>query len=302
MRPAGLVIVCNEIVHRGKTRIVECGSGVSTVVLARLLRQGGGGATIVALEHDAQWAALVTDMLARGSLLDVARVVHPPLEGDPPWYAGPHGDARSRRSSRGRRTSGPRPWTRPSPRASPCGFRTAPDRDGNRHPRRRESTRRTRRAQLLGIRDVMAFLGRPSRRRGNRPAQPRYLTTCSSTVDAGFTGPSGELVHAEVRIGDSVIMLTDETDDGAPAKSPQSLGHVVTAIMATYWDDVDAAWQRALTAGAGVVYPLVDQFYGERAGRLRDPFGQQWMLSQRIESMSAEEMARRAAAFFDQSD
>jgi PhnB protein len=117
-----------------------------------------------------------------------------------------------------------------------------------------------------------------------------------------FTGPSGELVHAEVRIGDSVIMLTDETDDGAPAKSPQSLGHVVTAIMATYWDDVDAAWQRALTAGAGVVYPLVDQFYGERAGRLRDPFGQQWMLSQRIESMSAEEMARRAAAFFDQSD
>jgi PhnB protein len=76
----------------------------------------------------------------------------------------------------------------------------------------------------------------------------------------------------------------------------------VTAIMATYWDDVDAAWQRALTAGTAAVYPLVDQFYGERAGRLRDPFGQQWMLSQRIESVSAEEMARRAAAFFDQSD
>jgi Methyltransferase domain len=87
MRPAGLVLVCNEIVHRGRTRIVECGSGVSTVVLARLLRQRGGGAAIVALEHDAQWAALVTDMLRRESLLDIARVVHAPLEGDPPWYA-----------------------------------------------------------------------------------------------------------------------------------------------------------------------------------------------------------------------
>ena len=118
-----------------------------------------------------------------------------------------------------------------------------------------------------------------------------------------FTGPSGDLIHAEVRIGDSVIMLTDETDNGAPAKSPRSLGDVVTAIMATYWDDVDAVWQRALTAGAEVVYPLADQFYGERAGRrLRDPLGQQWMLSQRIESVPAEEMARRAAAFFDQSD
>ena len=97
-------------------------------------------------------------------------------------------------------------------------------------------------------------------------------------------------------------MLTDETDNGAPAKSPRSLGDVVTAIMATYWDDVDAAWQRALTAGAEVVYPLADQCSGERAGRRRDPFGQQWMLSQRIESVPATEMARRAAAFFDQSD
>lgn len=86
MRPAGLVLVCNEIVHRGTTRIVECGSGVSTVILARLLRQRGGGA-IVALEHDARWAALVTDMLRRETLVDVARVVHAPLEDDPPWYA-----------------------------------------------------------------------------------------------------------------------------------------------------------------------------------------------------------------------
>jgi predicted O-methyltransferase YrrM len=87
MRPAGLVLVCNEIVHRGRTRIVECGSGISTVILARLLRQLGGGATITSLEHDAGWASLVTDMLRRESLGNVARVVHAPLQGAPAWYA-----------------------------------------------------------------------------------------------------------------------------------------------------------------------------------------------------------------------
>jgi PhnB protein len=113
-----------------------------------------------------------------------------------------------------------------------------------------------------------------------------------------FTGPGGELIHAEVKIGDSVVMISDEGEDGAPARSPQSLGGVVSAIMATYWEDVDAAWERAIAAGAEVVYPLQDQFYGDRGGRLRDPFGQQWMLSQRIEEVSREEMARRAAEFF----
>ena len=75
-----------------------------------------------------------------------------------------------------------------------------------------------------------------------------------------FTDPHGEVVHAEVRIGDSVIMLSDETDNGAPVKSPRSLGNAVTTIMATYWKDVDAAWQQALAAGAEVVFPLADQF------------------------------------------
>jgi PhnB protein len=113
-----------------------------------------------------------------------------------------------------------------------------------------------------------------------------------------FTGPGGELIHAEVRIGDSVVMITDEMDEDAPAKSPESVGGLVTAIMALYWTDVDAAWDRAVAAGAEVLYPLADQFYGERGGRLRDPFGQQWMLSQHIEDVSPEEMTRRAAELF----
>ena len=113
-----------------------------------------------------------------------------------------------------------------------------------------------------------------------------------------FTGPGGEVIHAELRIGDSVVMVTEGTGDAAPARPPDSVGGSVTAIMATYWEDVDAAWERALGAGAEILYPLADQFYGERGGRLRDPFGHQWMLSQRIEVVSAEEMGRRAARFF----
>jgi len=113
-----------------------------------------------------------------------------------------------------------------------------------------------------------------------------------------FTGPKGEVIHAEVRIGDSVVMITEESDPDAPAKSPQSLGGVVSAIMALYWDDVDAAWERAVSAGAEILFPLADQFYGERGGRLRDPFGQQWMMSQHIEDVSHEEMNRRAAELF----
>ncbi len=115
-------------------------------------------------------------------------------------------------------------------------------------------------------------------------------------VGERFNGPEGELIHAEVRIGDSVVMITEEAGDGASARSPQSLGGVVSAIMATYWEDVDAAWARAVKAGAEVLFPLADQFYGDRSGRLRDPFGQQWMMSQRIELLSGEEMRRGARA------
>jgi hypothetical protein len=85
MRPAGLVAVCNEIIHGARTRIVECGSGVSTVVLARLLRERDGG-RVVALEHDHHWAALVQDHLRRETLDAIARVLHAPLQGEPPWY------------------------------------------------------------------------------------------------------------------------------------------------------------------------------------------------------------------------
>jgi PhnB protein len=112
-----------------------------------------------------------------------------------------------------------------------------------------------------------------------------------------FTGPGGELIHAQVQIGDSVVMITEDTGEG-PTGSPERLGGMVSCVMALYWENVDEAWERAVGAGAEVIYPLEDQFYGERGGRLRDPFGQQWMMSQHTEDVSAEEMSRRAAALF----
>jgi len=117
----------------------------------------------------------------------------------------------------------------------------------------------------------------------------------ASEMGERFTGPDGELIHAEIQIGDSVVMITEDAVDG-PLRSPARLGGMVTCVMSLYWENVDAAWERAVSAGAEVVYPLEDQFYGERGGRLRDPSGQQWMMSQHIEDVSPEEMSRRAAA------
>lgn len=105
-----------------------------------------------------------------------------------------------------------------------------------------------------------------------------------------FVDPEGRLVHAEVEIGDSVIAIS-QADDGGPAAG-------VNVILETYWRDVDAAWERALGAGAEVIFPLANQFYGDRSGRVRDPFGQEWVLSQRIEHLSPEDLEARARRYF----
>jgi hypothetical protein len=86
MRPAAMVEVCNEIVHGARSRVVECGSGASTVLLARLLR-GRGGGRLTAIEHDRHWAALVAEQLRREGLESIAQVLHAPLDGEPEWYA-----------------------------------------------------------------------------------------------------------------------------------------------------------------------------------------------------------------------
>ena len=112
-----------------------------------------------------------------------------------------------------------------------------------------------------------------------------------------FTDPGGRLIHAVVRMGDSMVAITDDAG-GGPVAAPERVDGLVTCVLSLYWEDVDAAWTRALEAGAAVIFELHDLFYGERGGRLRDPFGQQWMMSQHIEDVAPEEMARRAAELF----
>ena len=112
-----------------------------------------------------------------------------------------------------------------------------------------------------------------------------------------MTGPDGTVAHAEMRIGDSVIMLGDEWPDG-PTQSPTTVGGS-TAALFIYTDDVEALWERAVAAGAEEVFPLQMQFYGDKSGRLRDPFGHTWGLGQHVEDVSEEEMERRVTAFYE---
>jgi PhnB protein len=108
--------------------------------------------------------------------------------------------------------------------------------------------------------------------------------------------PMGDdkLGHAEIRIGDSVIMLADEFPE-MNARSPQSLGGTPVGL-ALYVPDVDAVFARAIAAGATVERPVTDQFYGDRAGGLIDPFGHKWHIATHVEDVAPEEIARRAAS------
>ncbi|HPU39243.1 MAG TPA: VOC family protein [Microthrixaceae bacterium] len=116
-------------------------------------------------------------------------------------------------------------------------------------------------------------------------------------IEPRMTGPDGLVGHAEIRIGDSVLMMGDEWPDG-PTKSPATLGGSTAAVF-LYVDDVDSLWERAVDAGCEVVYPLELQFYGDKGGRVRDPFGHTWGLAQHVEDVSPEEMERRMAAVYE---
>jgi PhnB protein len=106
--------------------------------------------------------------------------------------------------------------------------------------------------------------------------------------------PDGRIGHAEVRIGDSPIMLADEFPEMG-ARSPQSLGGSPVSIL-LYVEDVDAFAKQAVAAGTKVVRPVKDQFYGDRSGSFEDPFGHQWHIATHVEDVAPEEMHKRAAA------
>jgi PhnB protein len=112
-------------------------------------------------------------------------------------------------------------------------------------------------------------------------------------------GPEGKLGHAEVQIGDSRVMLADE-HPGMGAVSPQGLGGSPVGLC-IYVQDVDAVFDRAVSAGAKVVRAVQDQFYGDRSGTVEDPFGHKWTIATHKEDVSSEEMQRRMQAFMKKS-
>jgi uncharacterized glyoxalase superfamily protein PhnB len=108
--------------------------------------------------------------------------------------------------------------------------------------------------------------------------------------------PDGKVMHAELKIGDSKLMLADEFPEMG-SKAPETLGGS-PVVLNIYVKDVDTLFNRAVAAGAKVTMPLQNQFWGDRYGQVTDPFGHQWALGSRVENVAPEEMERRGKAIF----
>ena len=106
--------------------------------------------------------------------------------------------------------------------------------------------------------------------------------------------PDGRIGHAEIRVGDSVIMLADE-NPAMKALGPKSVGGTPVSLM-VYVEDVDKVFARAVQAGAIVERPLANQFYGDRTGGVVDPFGHRWYVATHVEDVAPEEIDRRMKA------
>jgi uncharacterized glyoxalase superfamily protein PhnB len=142
------------------------------------------------------------------------------------------------------------------------------------------------------VQDVFTYL----RVRDTAQAMRFYASAFGAEEIFRLTEPSGRIGHAEMRLGPAVLMLSDPFPEfglEAPSgdKDPGCLVHL-------HVDDADAMAARAVAAGATMLMPPTDQFYGERACRIRDPFGHTWLLGHEIEKLSPEEMQRRYDAMF----
>jgi PhnB protein len=116
-----------------------------------------------------------------------------------------------------------------------------------------------------------------------------YQQAFGAVVRGGIAkGPDGKVMHAELKIGDSVIMLSDEMPQYG-SLSPEAIGDSGMGLH-VYLDGVDAAFERAVKAGAQVEMPVMDQFWGDRYGKLKDPFGHKWSIATHVRDMSEQEM------------
>ena len=118
-----------------------------------------------------------------------------------------------------------------------------------------------------------------------------YQRVFGATERGRFDGPDGKVAHAELRIGDTVMMVADPSAE-SNIKAPTQLGATSVGIF-LYVEDVDATVQRAVDAGATITQPVDDMFWGDRYGKVTDPFGHEWLIATHIEDVSPEEMAER---------
>ncbi len=132
--------------------------------------------------------------------------------------------------------------------------------------------------------------------RGADKAIEFYKKAFGATERFRMPGPDGKIMHAEMEIGDSAFMLGEESLEMG-SKSPQTVGGSCVGIH-IYTEDVDAAFARAVKAGAKSVGPVMDMFWGDRFGKLQDPFGHTWTIATHTKDVSPEEMAQAAQTAF----
>jgi PhnB protein len=126
-----------------------------------------------------------------------------------------------------------------------------------------------------------------------------YKRAFGATEMFRLTKPNGEIGHAEIKIGDSQIMMADDCGGQSSFRSPGALVGSSVGLY-VYVENVDALFAQAVDAGAKVINPVQDQFYGDRTGALEDPCGHIWFLATHIEDVSPEEISKRAEACFKQ--
>jgi PhnB protein len=131
--------------------------------------------------------------------------------------------------------------------------------------------------------------------KGGTAALDYYKRAFGAQERFRMDGPGGTIAHAEIQIGDSVVMLSDE-NPAWNAKAPVT-GTPPPVQLMIYVEDVDATFKTAIDAGGTETMPIKDQFYGDRSGTLTDPFGHVWTIATHIEDVAPGEMERRAAEF-----
>ncbi|MFD7834683.1 VOC family protein [Streptomyces sp. NPDC059761] len=119
-----------------------------------------------------------------------------------------------------------------------------------------------------------------------------YVSVLGATERMRMPAPGGRIGHAELQLGNSVIMLADEYPD-IDFRSPKAIGGTPVTLH-VYVDDVDAVFAKALSLGATERSPVKNEFYGDRTGQFEDPFGHRWNVSTHVEDVSPEEMERRS--------